>query len=68
MKCVSEVMQVEMGKVSILSGDTDNTMFDTVRTLVVERTFWKRDVESCVESEGEGACRSCFQWESCWEP
>ena len=28
-KCVSEVMHVEMGKVSILSGDTDNTMFDT---------------------------------------
>ncbi|MDY0371519.1 MAG: molybdopterin-dependent oxidoreductase Mo/Fe-S-binding subunit [Sphaerochaetaceae bacterium] len=28
-KCVSEVMCVEMDKVSILSGDTDNTMFDT---------------------------------------
>jgi putative selenate reductase molybdopterin-binding subunit len=28
-KCVSEVMQVDMHKVSILSGDTDNTMFDT---------------------------------------
>jgi putative selenate reductase molybdopterin-binding subunit len=28
-KCVSEVMQVAMEKVSILSGDTDNTMFDT---------------------------------------
>lgn len=28
-KCVSEVMCVPMEKVSILSGDTDNTMFDT---------------------------------------
>lgn len=28
-KCVSEVMRVAMDKVSILSGDTDNTMFDT---------------------------------------
>ncbi|MFA5468321.1 MAG: molybdopterin cofactor-binding domain-containing protein, partial [Sphaerochaetaceae bacterium] len=28
-KCVSEVMCVEMDLVSILSGDTDNTMFDT---------------------------------------
>jgi len=28
-KCVSEVMCVEMDKVSIISGDTDNTMFDT---------------------------------------
>ena len=28
-KCVSEVMCVSMDKVSILSGDTDNTMFDT---------------------------------------
>lgn len=28
-KCVSEVMKVPMERVSILSGDTDNTMFDT---------------------------------------
>ncbi|WP_422481397.1 molybdopterin-dependent oxidoreductase Mo/Fe-S-binding subunit [Pleomorphochaeta sp. DL1XJH-081] len=28
-KCVSEVLCVPMDKVSILSGDTDNTMFDT---------------------------------------
>jgi putative selenate reductase molybdopterin-binding subunit len=28
-KCVAEVMKVDMGKVSILSGDTDNTLFDT---------------------------------------
>ncbi len=28
-KIVSEVMKVEMDKVSIISGDTDNTMFDT---------------------------------------
>ena len=28
-KCVAEVMKVAMKKVSILSGDTDNTMFDT---------------------------------------
>jgi len=28
-KCVSEILCVEMEKVSILSGDTDNTLFDT---------------------------------------
>ncbi len=28
-KCISEVMKVPMDLVSILSGDTDNTMFDT---------------------------------------
>ena len=59
-KCVSEVMRVDMGKVSILSGDTDNTLFDT-GAYASSGTYvlGQRHFESSAQSQGEGACRGC---------